>query len=152
MFAPRTRRNFGCLRRFFSLLKWIGAGYLIYLGIKLWRTRSEADEIPVTIGNQNRSLFKSAFVVTALNPKSIAFFVAFLPQFVDPRGQAVPQLLLLGATFLSLAAVNAMLYALFAGQLRDTMQNSRVRRWFNRLGGTALIGAGIVTATLKRAS
>jgi threonine/homoserine/homoserine lactone efflux protein len=137
---------------FFSLLKWIGAGYLIYLGIKLWRTRSEADEIPVTIGNQNRSLFKSAFVVTALNPKSIAFFVAFLPQFVDPRGQAVPQLLLLGATFLSLAAVNAMLYALFAGQLRDTMQNSRVRRWFNRLGGTALIGAGIVTATLKRAS
>jgi threonine/homoserine/homoserine lactone efflux protein len=137
---------------FFSLLKWIGAGYLIYLGIKLWRTRSEADEIPVRIGNQNCSLFKSAFVVTALNPKSIAFFVAFLPQFVDPRGQAVPQLLLLGATFLSLAAVNAMLYALFAGQLRDTMQNSRVRRWFNRLGGTALIGAGIVTATLKRAS
>jgi len=136
----------------FSLLKWIGAVYLIYLGIKLWRTRSEADEISVTMGKQNRSLFKSAYVVTALNPKSIAFFVAFLPQFVDPRGQAVIQLLLLGATFLSLAAVNAMLYAFFAGRLRDTMQNSRVRRWFNRLGGTALIGAGILTATLKRSS
>jgi len=137
---------------FFSLLKWIGAVYLIYLGIKLWRTRSEADEIHIIIGNPDRSLFKSAFVVTALNPKSIAFFVAFLPQFVDPRGQAVPQLLLLGTTFLFLAAVNAALYAFFAGQLRETLQNSRVRRWFNRFGGMALIGAGILTATLKRSS
>lgn len=136
----------------FSFLKWIGAFYLIYLGIKLWRSDSGNDAISIAVRNQNRSLFRSAFIVTSLNPKGIAFFVAFLPQFVNPQGQTVPQLLLLGATFLSLAAVNATLYAVFAGHLRDTMQNSKVRQWFNRSGGTVLIGAGIFTATLQRSS
>lgn len=136
----------------FSVLKWIGAVYLIYLGIKLWRSNSGKHEISFAAANQNSSLFKSAFIVTALNPKSIAFFVAFLPQFINPQGKTVPQLLLLGATFLLLATINATLYAVFAGRLRDTMQNSRARRWFNRCGGTALIGAGILTATMQRSS
>ncbi len=58
--------------------------------------------------------------------------------------------LLCGIFSSTLAALNATLYALFAGQLRDTMQNAKVRRWFNRCGGSALIGAGVVTATLQR--
>jgi threonine/homoserine/homoserine lactone efflux protein len=137
----------------FSVLKWIGAAYLIYIGIRLWRSNPEKRAIrPSAIRTSNRSLFRSAFVVTALNPKSIAFFVAFLPQFINAQRATFPQLLMLGATFLFFAALNAMLYALFAGQLRDTMQNARVRRWFNRCGGSALIGAGIFTATLQRAS
>jgi threonine/homoserine/homoserine lactone efflux protein len=85
-----------------------------------------------------------------LNPKSIAFFVAFLPQFISPRSDTFPQLLVLGSTFLFLAALNATLYALFAGRIRDTLQNAGVQRWFHRCGGSALIGAGIVTATLQR--
>jgi threonine/homoserine/homoserine lactone efflux protein len=137
----------------FSVLKWIGAAYLIYLGIKLWRSNPEKHEIRLSAtGTSKRSLFKSAFIVTALNPKSIAFFVAFLPQFVSAQSETFPQFLVLGATFLFLAALNATLYALFAGQLRDTMQNARVRRWFDRCGGSALIGAGLVTATLQRSS
>jgi len=75
---------------FFSLLKWIGAVYLIYLGIKLWRTRSEADEIHIIIGNPDRSLFKSAFVVTALNPKSIAFSSLFSRNLWIPEGRQCP--------------------------------------------------------------
>lgn len=136
----------------FAALKWIGALYLLYLGIKLWRSNPPADPLQVAAaGTSKRSLFNSAFIVTALNPKSIAFFIAFLPQFVRTDGEPLPQLVILGTTFLTLAAFNATLYALFAGQLRDAMQNRRVRRWFHRCGGSALIGAGILTATLKRA-
>jgi threonine/homoserine/homoserine lactone efflux protein len=137
----------------FSILKWVGAVYLIYLGIKLWRSNPEKPDTSIEAGQtSNRTLFKSAFIVTALNPKSIAFFVAFLPQFVSARSAALPQFLILGATFLFFAALNAALYAVFAGNLRDALQNPKVRRWFNRCGGSALIGAGIVTATLQRAS
>jgi len=137
----------------FSVLKWIGVIYLIYLGIKLWRSNSEKHEVKLQKTKTSRqTLFKSAFIVTALNPKSIAFFVAFLPQFISPKSETLPQFLVLGATFLFLAALNATLYALFAGQLRDTIQNAKVQRWFNRCGGSALIGAGFVTATLQRSS
>jgi threonine/homoserine/homoserine lactone efflux protein len=137
----------------FSVLKWIGAAYLIYLGIKLWRSNPEKNAIrfPAS-GSSNRSLFKSAFFVTALNPKSIAFFVAFLPQFVSRQSDTFFQFLILGATFLFLASFNAALYAFFAGQLRDKLQNSTVLRWLNRCGGSVLICAGLATATLKRSS
>ena len=87
-----------------------------------------------------RSLLKRSFIVTALNPKSIAFFVAFLPQFIDPLKPAVPQLTLLGGTFLALATLNAALYALFAGRLGEHMRKENVRKWFHRCGGSALIG------------
>jgi threonine/homoserine/homoserine lactone efflux protein len=136
----------------FSVLKWIGAVYLIFLGIKLWRAHPDTHEPFAADEKQHRSLLKNAFIVTALNPRSIAFFVAFLPQFITPHGHPVPQLLLLGATFLVLAAFNATMYAIFAGQLRETIHHPKVRRWFNRSGGTALIGAGILTAMLERSS
>jgi threonine/homoserine/homoserine lactone efflux protein len=137
----------------FSVLKFIGAAYLVYLGIKLWRSSPEKREISgPAIKASNSSLFKGTFVVTALNPKSIAFFVVFLPQFINPQVLAAPQLIVLGATFLLLASINATLYAIFAGHLRDTMDSSRVRRWFNRCGGSVLIGAGIFTAAIQRSS
>lgn len=137
----------------FSVLKLIGAGYLLYSGIKLWRSNPKDRENSFsTTRASNRALFRSAFIVTALNPKGIAFFVAFLPQFINPQNRTFPQLLILGATFLSLATINAGLYAIFAGHLRDTMQNTKVRRWFNRCGGSALIGAGLFTAAMQRSS
>jgi threonine/homoserine/homoserine lactone efflux protein len=137
----------------FSVLKWIGAVYLVYLGIKLWRADPQQPEIRFPAKTvSRRSLFKSAYVVTSLNPKGIAFFVAFLPQFIRAQSETWPQLVALGATFLFLAGLNAALYAIFAGRVRDAMQSVTVRRWFNRCGGSALIGAGVVTATLQRAS
>jgi threonine/homoserine/homoserine lactone efflux protein len=138
---------------FFSVLKWIGAVYLVYLGIRLWRSNPEKRDIRFPVaGSSNRSLFKSAFFVTASNPKSIAFFVAFLPQFINRQSDTFSQFLILGATFLFLASFNATLYAVFAGQLRDKLQNSTLRRWLNRSGGSVLICAGLATATLKRSS
>lgn len=137
----------------FTLFKWIGALYLIYLGINLWRAELKSGSIQNGKKNNSpRSLFKSSFIVTALNPKGIAFFVAFLPQFISPNEPAINQLLLLGGTFLFLALVNAVLYALFASQLREAIRKTSVRRWFNRCGGTAMIGAGIFTAGMQRSA
>jgi threonine/homoserine/homoserine lactone efflux protein len=137
----------------FSILKWIGAIYLIYLGIKLWRTAPNLSSMRTTATTtSNRRLFTHAYVVTSLNPKSIVFFVAFLPQFIDQSAPIGFQLILLGLTFLVLAAVNAALYGLFAGQLRDVLNNVNAFRWFNRFGGSALIGAGIFTAAFQRSS
>ncbi len=128
-----------------------GAVYLIYLGIKTWRSRTANGAWDETgSGRANGALFRSAYVVTALNPKSIAFFVAFLPQFVDPGGAYLTQLIILGVTFLVLAMVNAALYAFFAGALRDTLKRPAARRWVNRFGGSALIGAGVMTAAIHR--
>ncbi len=84
----------------FGVFKWIGAAYLVYLGVTLWRANPKASTLPS--GNKRKSalsLLKSAFIVTALNPKGIAFFAAFLPQFIDQAKPAVPQLTLLGGTF-----------------------------------------------------
>jgi len=137
----------------FSIFKWVGAFYLIYLGIKLWRVDPKSNSVQDNKRNDSHgSLLRSSYIVTALNPKSIAFFVAFLPQFIDPVKPALPQLTLLGGTFLILATVNAALYAIFAGQLGEHMRKKQVRKWFSRCGGTALIGAGIFTAGMQRTS
>jgi len=137
----------------FVTLKWVGALYLIYLGIRLWCARPHPAGLGVGPGRlNNRSLFKRAYIVTALNPKAIAFFVAFMPQFINHREPTLNQFFVLGATFLVLGTLNAALYAFFAGQLRDLLLKSRIARWFQRLGAGALIGAGIVTAAMKRAA
>ena len=135
----------------FNLLKWLGAIYLVYLGIRLWRTDPGQASMMKPVRNESaRSLFRSAYIVTALNPKGIAFFVAFMPQFINSKAPALAQFMVLGATFLLLAVINAALYAIFAGHLRDTLRQSRVHKWFNRCGGGALIGAGIITAGMRR--
>ena len=135
----------------FTVFKWIGALYLLYLGIQLWSSNSEKHSVQDnTKKSSARSLLQRSFIVTALNPKSIAFFVAFLPQFMDPLKPVLPQMTLLGGTFLFLAVVNAALYAIFAGQLSEQIRKERVRKWFNRCGGGALIGAGIITASLQQ--
>jgi threonine/homoserine/homoserine lactone efflux protein len=135
----------------FSALKTVGAVYLVYLGVKMWRSiPGEAAPIGQDGATRKRSLFADLYVITSLNPKSIAFFVAFLPQFVTPADKALPQFVLLGGTFLCLAAVNAACYAVFAGTLKERMQRAKPRKWLDRIGGTVLIGAGIITAAAKR--
>ena len=137
----------------FTLFKWVGALYLIYLGTKLWRSNLENGSIPCRLQIRPvRSLFKSAYIVTALNPKSIVFFVAFLPQFIQPSAPPLTQLIVLGGTFLFLATVNATLYAMFAGHLREKIKKRNVRKWIDRCGGSTLIGAGIFTAGMQRSS
>ncbi|MDG4575990.1 MAG: LysE family translocator [Defluviicoccus sp.] len=135
----------------FTLLKWLGALYLVVLGIRLWRSSAtDAREAPVARDRADRSATWQAFTVTVLNPKSIAFFIAFLPQFVAADAPAWPQLVILALTFVTLATLNATLYALVAGTFRARLRRLTTRRAGNRIGGAVLIGAGIVSAATQR--
>ena len=90
----------------FTALKWIGAAYLVYLGIRLWRADPTLPAASTSPERRNaRSIFAHAFVVTALNPKSIAFFIAFAPQFIDRSAPLLPQMAIMEATFVGLAAL-----------------------------------------------
>ena len=130
----------------FSVVKWAGAAYLVYLGVKLWRAPVEA---PAALPAARA--FRDAFIVTVLNPKSIGFFVAFIPQFLDPGRAYAPQAMVVLATFVAIGAVNVMLYAALAARLGDSVRRPGVRAWFNRAGGGALRAAGLATAAMRRA-
>ena len=136
----------------FTIMKWVGAAYLVYLGIKLWRAEPRLPE-PGEVAEQVslKSAFSHSFAVTALNPKSIAFFVAFVPQFVTPGAPLLPQLAILEVTFVLLAAINAAAYAIVGDQLRRRMTKPSVLRWLNRAGASCLIGMGAATAALRNA-
>jgi threonine/homoserine/homoserine lactone efflux protein len=135
----------------FVLMKWAGALYLIYLGLMQWRSAPALDKLEV----DNRpvsglSIFVQAFTVTFLNPKGVIFYIAFMPQFIVTDAPVLPQMLILGATFIVLVFPINTAYALLSGTMREAIQNRRVLRALNRTGGAMLIGAGILTASLKR--
>jgi len=140
----------------FTLLKWVGAAYLIYLGIKLWRAPVAAQATDGTIepppAERPLRIFLHAYAVTALNPKGIIFFVAFLPQFLDTTRPVVPQMAIFEATFLVLAVLNTAMYATMAAMARRTIRKPRVQRLVNRTGGTLMIGAGLFAAAWKKAA
>ena len=131
----------------FTVLKWIGAAYLIWLGVKLFRAGGSFETKARTEATSPLKMLAHAWLITALNPKSITFFVAFLPQFLDTKAPFLPQMLIFETTFLTLAFLNAFGYALVASKARNLFRSERAIRAFNRTGGTLLIGAGVMTAT-----
>ncbi|MCW5746213.1 MAG: LysE family translocator [Alphaproteobacteria bacterium] len=134
----------------FTALKWIGAAYLVYLGVRLWRAPVGDDIDAVVVRRSPWIMMAHAYAVTALNPKSILFFVAFVPQFMDAARPLLPQATILIATFVGLAALNAGLYALLASRASSAIRRPQVRRIVNRLGGGVLIGAGALAAAVRR--
>ena len=133
----------------FIAVKWIGAAYLVWLGIKLFRAGGTMDAKARHDQVKPVKMLLQAWLVTALNPKSITFFVAFLPQFLSPHRDFLTQMLVFESTFLVLAFLNAFAYALIATRARRFFANERALRMFNRAGGTMLIGAGIATASIR---
>jgi threonine/homoserine/homoserine lactone efflux protein len=133
----------------FTVLKWIGAAYLVYLGIRLFRAGDKLDAPPRTDFSSASKMVAHAWLVTALNPKSITFFVAFLPQFIDHHRDFLTQMVIFEATFLTLAFANAIGYGFAASRARGMVSNRRAVRALNRTGGTLLIGAGVATAAMR---
>jgi threonine/homoserine/homoserine lactone efflux protein len=136
----------------FTILKWVGAAYLIYLGIRLFQSSSTASlgEVETMTKAKETSVFAHAAAVTAFNPKSIVFFVAFVPQFITVDSPLLPQFAILIATFVGLASINALAYALLFNKLRSAVTRPSVAAWFSRFGGGALIAMGVATAAFKR--
>lgn len=134
----------------FTALKLCGALYLIYLGVKSLRAglaKAEAARPKQLSGGR---LFSNTFVITALNPKSITFFVALLPQFVYGKDNVLGQLWLMAATFVVLATINATTYATFASTLGRWLTAPRARRGFHLAGGSLLTAAGTWALLAKR--
>lgn len=140
----------------FTALKWIGAAYLLWLGWGMLRSASHATSLTPSgdppPGVSADAVFRHAALVTALNPKSIGFFVAFVPQFIRPDAPVLPQGAVIVATFVGLAALNALAYALLADRLRAHLASPAAIRWLTRSGGVALMGMGAATALLRRAT
>lgn len=135
----------------FTVLKLAGAAYLAWLVVQLWRAKPALETIVGTNAPiRPRSMFWNAYVVTALNPKSIVFFVAFLPQFTVAARPLLPQFLLLEATFLTLAIINIALWAVLAGQMRARFRDPATLRFANRIGAGFLIGAAALTVLVRR--
>jgi threonine/homoserine/homoserine lactone efflux protein len=137
----------------FTVLKWAGALYLIYLGIKLWRAPAVPLGAAAAGQGARRSVGRAiaeSFSVTLLNPKGLLFFAAFLPQFIDPHRAVLPQVIVLALTFELLAASSLALYIFMTARARHIMDSPRAIKIMNRAGGTMLIGAGLLTASLKR--
>ena len=129
----------------FGGLKLAGGAYLIWLGVKLWRAGGALEATPRRDAASAARLAGHAWLVTALNPKSITFFVAFLPQFIDPKGDFLTQAIVFEATFVVLAFANALGYALVAARARRLAGSPRAIGLFNRAGGAMLVGAGLFT-------
>lgn len=135
----------------FTVLKMFGAAYLVWLGVKLWRSKPEFVENSKKPSKASGlSMFWNTFVITSLNPKGIVFFIAFLPQFVNPELAPLSQFVIMEVTFLTLAAINIILWILLAGRLREQFRRPSTLKLVNRIGGSFLIGAGLLTASSRQ--
>lgn len=135
----------------FTAVKWVGAGYLVWLGVRLWRAGAAVEAEARTEAVRPARMLAHAWLVTTLNPKSIVFFVAFLPQFLDPSRPFWPQMAAFEATFVTLAFANAFGCALLAARARRLASTPRAVRALNRVGGTALIAAGAAAVSTRAA-
>ena len=138
----------------FSVVKLLGAGYLIYLGVRTLMTREETAEADAVRPASLRRVFSQGVVVNVLNPKLALFFFAFLPQFADStRGAVGLQMLLFGLLFIGMGMITDSSYALLAGTLGGWLRRSRTFARFRRyVAGTIYIGLGLTLAVSASAN
>ena len=133
------------IAQWYDVLRWLGAAYLVYLGVKQFRAASQAPR-----AGDLRAVFWQGVWVAMLNPKSLLFYVAFFPQFITPDLPIGPQLAVLSASFLIIALAIDSLYAVLAGRLNRVFSNQRWARLRNRILGTVLMATGAGLAASQR--
>ncbi|VFQ44659.1 LysE family translocator [Desulfoluna butyratoxydans] len=141
----------------FSIVKWLGIAYLVYLGVEMMAkarrhriTEGDHSVGPRKAGESTRSLFANAFLINSLHPKGIIFYSSFMPQFVSGDTSATLQFLIMGMTFLGLAALNLLMYMAMARQLKRVTGPGRARtgRWAGYVSGGILIATGLCAAVM----
>lgn len=143
--------------RAFTLVKWAGAAYLVWLGIQAWRSPAKplasADaEAAEAHAGHSRSLLMRGWTVNALNPKGTVFLLAVMPQFLDTSHPLTLQYLAIGATFAAVEFCVMTGYVGLASKVLGLLRSPRQIRWMNRSFGSLFITAGVVLATFKRAA
>jgi threonine/homoserine/homoserine lactone efflux protein len=131
----------------FEALRWTGAAYLVWLGVQAWRSAGRAGE---ALEDSGRRRFLRGLVVALSNPKTIFFFTAFLPQFVDPKLPAAPQLAAMCMASALMAVVTDSAWGIAAGLGRAWLMKPRRVKFLRRLSGGVLIGGGIWLMLARR--
>jgi threonine/homoserine/homoserine lactone efflux protein len=135
----------------FTVVKYAGALYLVYLGVQAMRAPRSDGDIPVTESRPLWQVFRDGFIVALLNPKTALFFTAFLPQFMRTDAEPIIQSILLGSLFVAIAAVTDTAYAVAAGAVAPTLGRARGIRALGRyLTGGAFIGLALFTALAEK--
>ncbi|GLV65647.1 lysine transporter LysE [Bacillus mycoides] len=135
----------------FSIFKYVGAVYLVYIGIKaLLAVRNTSDlntnEVPINNENKHTSCFRQGFLTNLLNPKIAVFFLTFLPQFLNPNHNTFIQLLVMGLTYLILTVIWFAFYIFLIDKISAFMKKPKTQRYIQGLTGIVLIGFGIKLA------
>jgi homoserine/homoserine lactone efflux protein len=139
----------------FTVVKWLGVAYLVWLGVQQWRApvlAIDADAAANALAGTRTQLMLRGFLVNATNPKGIVFMLAVLPQFIDPARPQLPQYLICGATLVFTDIVVMTGYAGFAARVLGLLRGPRQVRLMNRTFGGLLVGMGALLATFKRAA
>jgi threonine/homoserine/homoserine lactone efflux protein len=140
--------------KFFQAIKWFGVAYLIYIGIKTFRSQQSSFEVTEESKAVDKigllRLYVNGFLIGASNPKALLFFTAFFPQFINPAAPQLPQFLTLVATFIAFEMSCLMLYANFAAHIAPWLRKPGRATIFNRMCGATFVGAGVLLSTVKR--
>jgi threonine/homoserine/homoserine lactone efflux protein len=136
----------GALAQAFGILRWLGVAYLVWLGIRAWR--EPAGDLSRTRAVSPGKTFGRGFLVSLTNPKTLAFYAAFLPQFLDPAAPLGRQMAVLSVAFVATALVIDGGWAVLAGRARGLV--ARYGRVRNRLTGAVLVGAAVGLALARR--
>ncbi|RXZ43835.1 LysE family translocator [Crenobacter cavernae] len=137
----------------FAAVKYAGAAYLVWLGVKTWRARPEALTAPAAGDARNDSAwtkFRTGFLVAMSNPKAFIFFTALFPQFMDAHAAQLPQLITLAATFYVIESGWQFVYAAGGARLGSWLSSPIRQRWVNRFAGGAFVGAGVALSGVSR--
>ena len=136
----------------FFAIKWIGAAYLVWLGVGAFLGHSQALAIRVGAATpaSGARLFLNGFILQMSNPKALVFFSALLPQFINPHAALAPQVAILAITSIVIEFVVQIVYAVLAGRAAHLAAEPRFARITDRVAGSLLIGAGIGMAALRK--
>ncbi len=133
----------------FSIIKWVGAAYLVWLGIQKWRDRGSLSTASTDDSLSGLTLMKNAVLINLTNPKSIVFLGALFPQFIDPTQNQVTQLLVLGVTTVVIDAMVMLGYTSLASQMGRFIRSEKVMSKINKVFGSMFVGCGALLATAK---
>ncbi|ELX7503609.1 homoserine/homoserine lactone efflux protein [Vibrio fluvialis] len=133
----------------FTIIKWVGAVYLVWLGIQKWRDRSSLIPDAATQTLSAGTLLRKAVLINLTNPKSIVFLVALFPQFLDPARDQMTQLLVLGITTVTIDSFVMLGYTSLASQMGRFIRSDRIMRKINRVFGSMFMGCGALLAAAK---
>jgi homoserine/homoserine lactone efflux protein len=139
----------------FTAVKWLGALYLVWLGIQQWRAPAsavDAGDARRALAGTPRQIVLRGFLINATNPKAVLFMLAVLPQFIDPSAPQLPQYAICATTLFFTDLVVMSAYTAFAAKVLRALREPHHVRWINRAFGGLFIAAGALLATFKRAA